>query len=42
MTSAYFFFWYVVPWIVAAIGMGIAVYSRYNERKTRPDRHPAE
>ncbi|MGI2032315.1 hypothetical protein ACRQ1B_07965 [Rhizobium panacihumi] len=42
MTSASFFFWYVLPLIIAAIGWGAALYSRYSERKTRPDRHAAE
>ncbi|WJH39861.1 hypothetical protein N7E02_24615 [Aliirhizobium terrae] len=42
MTSAYFFFWYVLPWLVGAIGLVVAVYSRYIEKKTRPNRHPGE
>ncbi|SFB42815.1 hypothetical protein SAMN03159496_03629 [Rhizobium sp. NFR07] len=42
MTSAYFFFWYVLPLIVGALGLAIAFYSRYLEKKTRPNRHPGE
>ncbi len=42
MTSASFFFWYILPLIIAALGWGVALYSRYVEKKTRPNRHPGE
>jgi hypothetical protein len=42
MTSAYIFFWYVLPLLVGAAALGVAWYSRYVEKKTRPTGRPGE
>lgn len=41
MSSA-FFFWYILPLLIGALGLAVACYSRYVEKKTRPNRHPGE
>jgi hypothetical protein len=42
MTSAYIFFWYILPLLVGAGALGIACHSRYIEKKTRPKRRPGD
>lgn len=41
MSSA-FFFWYILPLLIGALGLAVAFYSRYIEKKTRPNHHPGE
>jgi hypothetical protein len=42
MTSAYFFFWYVLPILIGASGLAIAAYVTRNDPKPPRDSHPAE
>lgn len=42
MTSAYFFFWYVLPILIGVSGLVVAAYVTRDDPKSPRDQHPAE
>ncbi|MGE7369207.1 hypothetical protein ACQKKX_09070 [Neorhizobium sp. NPDC001467] len=42
MTSASFFFWYILPVLISVFGWGVAAYVTRNDSKPPHNQHPAE